>query len=567
MNQQDRTKKQLFEEIAALEMRVRELENADTVRRQQVEETLTKSQSLIQAITDSAQDAILMMDPEGCISFWNPAAEHIFGYTVPEAMGRNLHQFLAPSRFLEAYLMGVARFKYTGQGDALDKTLELQACRKNGEEFPIELSLSAIRLQDGWHAVGIIRDIAERKQAEAERRTLEERLHRSEKMEALGTMAGGVAHDLNNVLGIVVGYAQMLLLGHGKNSDIAPLINNIMHGGQRAAAIVDDLLTLARRGVQMRQVLSLNKIIGETQQSPQLGKLHTAHPDIKISLNLEPNLLNIAGSAIHLSKALFNLVSNAIEAMAEGGSLTIRTANIYLDKPVGGYDEVRSGDYVVLSVSDTGEGIPEKDQKHIFEPFYTKKIMGRKSGTGLGLAVVWGTVKDHNGYIDVQSKPGIGSTFTLYFPITREEIAPEDATVEMEAYMGNGKSILVVDDVKEQRELAAGMLETLNYNVFSVASGEEAVVWIKDHHVDLVVLDMIMDPGIDGLDTYREILTVKPDQRAVIVSGFSESDRVRNAQSLGAGPYVKKPYVIEKLGGAVKEALSQQTSYLPDRPY
>ena len=232
--------------------------------------------------------------------------------------------------------------------------------------------------------------------------------------------------------------------------------------------------------------------------------------------------------------------------------MTIKTANQYLDKPIQGYDEVREGDYVVLSVSDTGEGIPAADLKRIFEPFYTKKVMGR-SGTGLGLAVVWGTVKDHNGYINVESEGGGGQHLYPLFPRDEGRHPPQKLPVSLSEYMGRGESILVVDDVKGQRELAGAMLGKLNYKVASVASGEEAVAYIKEHPVDLMVLDMIMDPGMDGLDTYRRVLEIRPQQKAVIVSGFSETERVHAAQALGAGAYVKKPYVLEKLGLAVKD--------------
>jgi CheY-like chemotaxis protein len=250
------------------------------------------------------------------------------------------------------------------------------------------------------------------------------------------------------------------------------------------------------------------------------------------------------------------MVSNATEAMPNGGTVTINTTNQYLDKPIQGYEEIQEGDYVVLSVSDTGEGISATDLKHIFEPFYTKKVMGR-SGTGLGLAVVWGTVKDHNGYINVKSEEGKGSTFTLYFPATREDISAEAAAVSISEYIGHGESILIVDDVKGQRDLAATMLRKLNYNVASVSSGEEAVAYLKEHNVDLMVLDMIMDPGMDGLDTYKKVLEIHPQQKAIIASGFSETDRVITAQTLGVGAYVRKPYVIEKLGLAVKNELDR----------
>jgi hypothetical protein len=191
--------------------------------------------------------------------------------------------------------------------------------------------------------------------------------------------------------------------------------------------------------------------------------------------------------------------------MPKGGAMTIKTANHYLDKPIQGYEEVREGDYVVLSVTDTGEGIPAADLNHIFEPFYTKKVMGR-SGTGLGLAIVWGTVKDHQGYINVQSEEGKGSSFALYFPVTREKISAEAASISVSEYLGKGETILVIDDVKDQRELAADMLKKLNYQVSSVASGEEAISYLKEHKFDLLILDMILAPGIDGLDAYKRIL-------------------------------------------------------------
>jgi len=403
---------------------------------------------------------------------------------------------------------------------------------------------------------GLARDITKRKQTEEEKRILEERLNRAGKMEALGILAGGVAHDLNNVLGVIVGYAELLLHKEDKSSAIRPMLEAMMKGGQMAAAIVQDLLTLARRGVLGRDIVNLNRIVADLPKLPEFQGLSSYHTSVKIKHDLEHDLPNISGSSVHLSKTLFNLISNGCEAMPNGGIVTIRTASQYLEKPIEGYDEVQKGNYVVLSVSDTGEGISKADLKRIFEPFYTKKVMGR-SGTGLGLAVAWGTVKDHQGYINVQSEEGTGSTFTLYFPVTGEAITAENEPVPLSHYTGKGESILIVDDVKEQRGLAADMLRKLNYGISSVASGEEAVESLKSHPCDLLILDMIMDPGMDGLDTYKKVLEIFPKQQAIIVSGFSESDRVHAAQALGAGAYVRKPYFIEKLGLAVRKELDR----------
>jgi signal transduction histidine kinase len=389
-----------------------------------------------------------------------------------------------------------------------------------------------------------------------ERQRLEERLRRAEKMEALGTLAGGVAHDLNNVLGVLVGYSELLLMEIREGSPLTRHVSNILQSGQRAAAIIQDLLTLARRGVAVSEVINLNDLISDYFKTPEFEKLKTYHPQVTFGTELDKDLINIKGSPIHLSKTIMNLLSNAAEAISDQGEVTLLTENRYLDKPIAGYDEIREGDYVVLGVSDNGKGISAQDMGKIFEPFYTKKVMGR-SGTGLGLAVVWGTVKDHGGYIDVRSEEGKGSVFTLYFPVTREEKAKDQPSIPAESYRGRGESILVVDDVKEQRELATAMLSRLGYRVNAVSSGEEAVTYLKANRVDLLVLDMIMDPGIDGLETYQRVVETNPKQKAIIVSGFSETERVKKAQELGAGAYVRKPYILEKMGLAIRRELDK----------
>jgi two-component system cell cycle sensor histidine kinase/response regulator CckA len=284
-------------------------------------------------------------------------------------------------------------------------------------------------------------------------------------------------------------------------------------------------------------------------------KLILHHTDVTVETHLEGDLLNIMGSPTHLAQTIMNLVSNAAEAMPDGGKIVISTESRYIDKPIRGYDNVEEGEYVTVKISDQGVGISSEEIDRIFEPFYTKKVMGR-SGTGLGMAVVWGAVKDHNGYIDIQSAPGKGTTFTLYFPLTREELSPDKGQISIGDYMGNGESILVVDDVVEQREIAKKMLSRLGYSVETVSSGEEAVEYMKNNIADLLVLDMIMDPGIDGLETYKKILKIHPRQKAIIASGYSETVRVKTAQKLGAGAYIKKPYLLERIGLAVRKELS-----------
>jgi two-component system, cell cycle sensor histidine kinase and response regulator CckA len=394
------------------------------------------------------------------------------------------------------------------------------------------------------------------KQVAKEKEALTSRLRRAEKMEALGTLAGGVAHDLNNILSGIVSYPELLLLQLPEDSKLRKPVNTILTSGKRAAAIVEDLLTMARRGVATMDVVNLNRIVEDYLNSPEYSELVSYHTHVNIKSRLEPGLLNILGSPVHLSKTLMNLVSNGLEAIPAKGHVTISTENCYIDRPIKGYDVVEEGDYVALTVKDTGSGISSEDFSRIFEPFYTRKKMGR-SGTGLGMAVVWGTVKDHQGYIDFESHEDRGSRFTLYFPVTRklsDDIGPK----EMKTYLGNGELILVVDDVEEQREIASAILATLGYRVDTVECGEAAIEYLHKNKVDLIVLDMIMDPGIDGLDTYKEIINHWSDQKVIITSGFSETERTREILHLGASVYLKKPYTIEKFGTAVHSVLNSK---------
>jgi two-component system cell cycle sensor histidine kinase/response regulator CckA len=432
----------------------------------------------------------------------------------------------------------------------------LKAIRKDGTPVYLENSVTKTIYHGEVVSLSYLRDITERKKVEQERRQLEAKLQHARRMEAIGTLAGGVAHDLNNILSGLVSYPELLLVDMPQNSPLRRPILTIQKSGEKAVAIVQDLLTLARRGVSVTELVDVNQIASEYLKSPEYEKLNTYHPHVAIETHFEEELLNIIGSPIHLAKAIMNLVSNAAEAMPEGGKIIISTENRYIDTPHR-HEELDAGEYVVLTVSDTGVGISPEDMERIFEPFYTKKIMGR-TGTGLGMAVVWGTVKDHNGHIDVQSQIGKGATFTLYFPATREKSEKDQSLLSIEDYMGKGDSILVVDDVEEQREIASSMLERLGYSVVSVSSGEEAVHYLKSDSADLIILDMIMDPGIDGLETYQHILEFHPGQKAIIASGFSETERVKEALALGAGAYIKKPYLLEKIGVAVRRELDKR---------
>jgi signal transduction histidine kinase len=389
-----------------------------------------------------------------------------------------------------------------------------------------------------------------------ERKELEMQLIRAQKMEALGTLAGGVAHDLNNILSGIVTYPEVLLLELPEGSELRAPLQTIKYAGERAADIVQDLLTLARRGVANKQATNINQLIKEIFQSPEYEALKTRFPKIQFEFQSARPLPNVVGSCAHIHKAIHNLMINAAESVMDKGAVIVSTRNQYVDRLNHGYDPVKKGDYVVVEVKDTGQGILSEDLNHIFEPFYTKKNMAI-SGTGLGLAVVWGTVKDHGGFVDVKSSVNEGSVFSLFFPATRQAI---NCTINQglaSIDKGEGENILVVDDVEQQRLICTAILIKLGYNVKSVASGEEAVEYLKNQEADLVVLDMIMDPGIDGYETFKRIKAFKPFQKVIITSGFAESIRVKKAQAIGAGAYIKKPFSMAAIAQAIKTELSR----------
>lgn len=408
---------------------------------------------------------------------------------------------------------------------------------------------------DITHYEGIVLDISERVKAEDEKESLQAKLQRSQKMESLGLLAGGVAHDLNNILSGIVSYPDLLLMDLSEDSPLRKPIKTIKESGQRAADVVSDLLTVARGVATGKEVLNFNTIVEKYRDSAEHKKLETVRPWVTFKTKLDPDLLNVSCSLTHIKKTLMNLVTNASEAIKGSGNVIISTMNQYIDKPIRGYEEVRIGEYAMLTVSDDGSGISPEDLERIFEPFYTKKVMGR-SGTGLGLAVVWNTVQDHDGYINVMSSEE-GTVFELYFPLTRDEVTGEKEQVPFEDYVGHGERILVVDDEENQREIACKMLTKLSYSAEAVTSGAEAVEYLKEHCADLIVLDMIMPSGMDGRETYERITKIHPNQKAIIASGFAETEAVKAAQKLGAGKYIKKPYTIEKIGVAVKEELEK----------
>jgi PAS domain S-box-containing protein len=529
---------------------------AMAIERKRADLLLRQSERKYRSLFETVRDGICITDIDDRFVLVNPAAAKIFGYSREELVGTDLKTLVVEDDRRKLAALSRARLRRE------DSTHELAIRRNDGELRHLFVS-AAPYLDSKGEVIGtvaILADISESKRAERERQDLRERLASAQRMQSLGVLAGGVAHDLNNILGPLVGYPQLIMEQLPGGSAISKHVATIEKSARRAADIVQDLLTLARRGRYEMTPLDLNEVIENYLASAEFHSLHARFPEIEIERQLATDLPKVHGSAAHLSKVAMNLTLNAVDAMPNGGTLTVRTECSQIDKLAGGFDNISPGKYVIFSVSDTGVGIPKESIRRIFEPFYSTKQMGR-SGSGLGLAVVYGVAKDHDGYVDVRSRLGKGSDFLLYLPAVEATI--ETRVDEQQVQVWGNERILVVDDIGEQRQLASTLLGNLGYLVETSATGREAVDRLRREDFDLVVLDMIMEPDFDGLDTYREIIGFKPEQKAIIVSGFSETQRVRTAEKLGVALYLKKPYTMQQLGRAIREALARKCESNP----
>jgi PAS domain S-box-containing protein len=504
---------------------------------------LEKTKNHLENILFSITDAIFVVNLQGDIEICNQGSQALIGYGEDDILGQPLHTFLA-----ERVCTNWVHNLMADEKIVPLHNKETSLHTAGGEKIPVLASASTIYNEvGGIHgAIFVLRDLRDRKK-------LEERVFRSKRMESIGLMAGGVAHDLNNILAGIIGYPELLLKTLPENSTLSEPLEAILESGQRAAMVVADLLTVARGVAVAKEVRDLNGLIDEYLGSPEQKKLTALYPGIVYECRLEAREADIFCSPLHIKKCLMNLITNAAEAIVDKGTIRVTTYDRFVDKEEALEHEIAVGKYIILCVEDTGSGIPEKDLQHIFEPFYTKKVMGR-SGTGLGLAVVWNTVQDHESKILVTSDEQ-GTQFQIYFPATKEKSAVQEESRQEEKTAEESGTILIIDDEPQLRDIAVRMLQPIGYTVDSVCSGELAIKYILEKPVDLVAIDMQMEPGMNGYETYREIIKIYPDQKAIIVSGFSDSKDVKAALKLGANGFIKKPYSTEQLGQAVKNAL------------
>jgi len=537
-------------------------------------EQLAASESALRAERDRAQKyldvaavMLLVIDTDGEVALINAKGCEILRASEREVIGKKWVTEFIPERLRDEISARLTRIL---NGD-MDNTeyAENLVLTADGKERMIAWHNALLKNDEG-ELTGVLSsgtDITEQKEAEARGKALNDRLARAERMESLGVLAGGVAHDLNNILGSIVTLPDIMLDDINDlppETDVTQLaedIATVRDTGKTAAQVIRDLLTLSRRGHYHMTPLNVNKIVESYLRTPLFQQLRDSTPCLDVRTELADGLLPVAGSESHLTQVLMNLVANAVEAMPHGGGILIRTSNVYVKKHAIRYEVIDEGEYVSLSVSDAGAGISDPDLERVFEPFYTKKVMGRKTGTGLGLSVVYGVTKDHSGYVDVKSIKGHGSEFIIYLPVTRET-APEFRE-ETPLPLGS-ETVLVVDDVPRQRKIAQRLLKRLGYRATLAASGEEAVDLVRAARerdepapFDLIMLDMILEDGFDGLDTYKAISRLYPGQKCIIVSGYSETGRALEAESLGAGRFLAKPYTLRELARTVRDEIDR----------
>ncbi|MEE8577565.1 MAG: response regulator, partial [candidate division Zixibacteria bacterium] len=531
--------------------RTREL-RSELLERQKAEDSLWKSQQRLWLHVRQSPLGVIEWDLHFRVVEWNLAAERIFGYSREEALGCHAAGLIIPPDAREhvdeiwAALLG-----NKGGSRSTNENVTKDGTTINCEWYNAPL------VDDTGEVIAVtslIQDVTEQMAAELRQANLKEQLERAERMESLAVLAGGVAHDLNNMLGPMVAYPEMILEELPEDSSIREDVEAIDRAAQQSADVIQDLLTLARRGRYEMVPTSLNQLIMNYRQSPNFRSLKSKYPDTETVFELSPDIPMISGSEAHLAKVVMNIVVNAHEAMPDGGQLRIKTDVAYIETLPSGFANVIPGDYIAWSIKDNGTGIDLEDLEKIFEPYYSKKKMGR-SGSGLGLSVVYGIVKDHGGYYDIFSEVDKGTEFVFYLPVITDAV---DKDSDAKSIATGTESILVVDDDSGQRKIATRLLSSLGYCVTVTEHGHAAVEYLRENKADIVMLDMIMEEGFDGLDTFSEIIKLHADQKVIIVSGFSATDRVEKMQQLGAGGYVRKPYDREKIGLAVREELDRK---------
>jgi len=516
----------------------------DISARKEAEAALREKDERIRAIFETTPDLMFIKDRELRYVSVNPAMAELIGLPAAEIVGKTARDAFGHERGEELEALNHRVLA----GETVDREGSYLA-----PEFNQIFHVVMVPLRNAQEQViglcGIARDISEIK-------LLQDLAARAQRLETAGRVAGQVAHDFNNLLGPLAGFPGLIRREIPEEHPALKYVDFMETAASRMAEINHQLLTLGRRGHYNLEVLDLNVVVRDAAR-----QIVPKPEGLVLELDLADDLLNVKAGRSQVFRAIANLITNARDAMADVGRLTIRTENVYADMRCGHIDRIPRGEYVKLTVSDTGVGIPAETLARMFDPFFTTKTTDKQRGSGLGLSVVHAVVEDHHGHIDCESRPGLGTSMLLFLPTTREEAVE----VSTEIAGGTG-SILVVDDDELQREVVSSLLGKLGYEVALSESGENAVELMADSAFDLVILDMIMPGGIDGTETYRRLLEHHPDQRAILVSGYAESERVAEALRLGAGQFLRRPLTLQQLAEAVRRELDRAGRPVPTSP-
>jgi PAS domain S-box-containing protein len=492
------------------------VEKALRDEKRRVERELRRSEERSRKIFDSSLDALIVSDGEGRIVDWNPQAEKTFGWRPAEVLGRPLVETLFPSRLRDETSGRLSASLRSGDGSLIKQRLETTALRRTGEEIPVEMTVTPFEVSEERNLAILARDLTESRRVEEERRILQARLLQAQRMEAVGLLASGVAHDFNNILTVVSGQCHLLLSEGILEDGARHRVEEIDRAAERASSLTRQLLAFSRRQVLQPTILDLNRVLSD--MNAMLARV--IGEDVVIQSDRATDLGHVKADRGQIEQVVINLAVNARDAMPRGGKLGLRTANVEVDenrarRTMG----LRPGSYVALSVSDRGAGMTKEVLSRIFEPFYTTKELGR--GTGLGLSTVYGIVKQSDGFIDVASAPGEGSTFEVLLPRVSEPL-PKPAKTPALPLPGEG-TILLVEDDDAVRRLTREILEQSGYRVLESADGREAFSAIEreEGNVDLVITDLVM-PGMGG-DEFAELLAARhPRIRVLYASGHLE---------------------------------------------
>jgi two-component system, cell cycle sensor histidine kinase and response regulator CckA len=436
------------------------------------------------------------------------------------------------------------------------KVLDVEVIRKDGTKAFNEISVSLIRDSEGKPIGfrGIARDVTERKHAEIEMVTLQEQLRQSQKMEAIGQLAGGVAHDFNNLLTVIHGYSELILTSLDENSRLRQDVQEIIHASERASSLTRQLLAFSRKQVLQPKVLDLNAHVFDMDKMLRrmIGE------NIELMTLLAKDLGRIKADPGQIEQVILNLAVNARDAMLNGGKLTIETANIELDENYArSHIGVTPGHYVMLSVSDTGVGIAREVKERIFEPFFTTKEKGK--GTGLGLSTVFGIIQQSGGNIWVYSEPGLGTTFKIYLPRIEEDTESLKPSAVSTKSLQGSETILLVEDEEIVRKLACTILQKNGYKVLEAPNGEEALRIVQGQNgnpIHLLVTDVVM-PGMSGRQLADLLERLRPEMKILYISGYTDNAIVHHGVLEKGIDYIQKPFTIEGLARKVREVLDK----------